>query len=62
MSHFLPYATFNYPYLKIGLCDLFPVLLECITYYYVTTYIYMTQKISLKMQSNNENPGNKRNE
>ena len=32
MSYFLPYANFNCPYLKIGLCNLFPVLLECITY------------------------------
>ena len=30
--HFAPYANFNCPYLKIGLCDLFPLLLECITY------------------------------
>ena len=28
---FHPYASFNCQYLKIGLCDLFPVLLECIT-------------------------------
>ena len=28
---FHPYANFNCPYLKIGLCDMFPVLLECIT-------------------------------
>ena len=26
------YANFNYPYLKMGLWDLFPVLLECIRY------------------------------
>ena len=26
------YANFNCPYLKMGLYDLFPVLLECITY------------------------------
>ena len=30
MSYFSPYANFNCPYLKIGLCDLFPALLECI--------------------------------
>ena len=29
---FHPYAIFNCPYLKTGLCGLFPVLLECITY------------------------------
>ena len=29
---FHPYANFNCPYLKTGLCDLFPILLECITY------------------------------
>ena len=28
---FHPYANVNCPYLKIVLCDLFPVLLECIT-------------------------------
>ena len=28
---FHPYTNFNCPYLKIGLCDLFPVLLVCIT-------------------------------
>ena len=28
---FHPYANFNCPYLKLGLSDLFPVLLECIT-------------------------------
>ena len=32
MSYFHPYANFSSPYLKIGLCDLFPVLFECITY------------------------------
>ena len=33
MSYFHPYVNFNYLYLKIGLCDLFRVLmLECITY------------------------------
>ena len=31
MSYFSTYANFNCPYLKIGLCFLFPVLLECIT-------------------------------
>ena len=30
---FHPYANFSCPYLKIGLCDLLPVLLDCITYY-----------------------------
>ena len=29
---FHSYANFNYPFLKIGLCNLFPVLLDCITY------------------------------
>ena len=29
---FHPYANFNCLYLKIGQCDLFPVLLECITW------------------------------
>ena len=31
MSYFSPNANFNCPYLKIGQCDLFTVLLECIT-------------------------------
>ena len=31
MSYFYRYANFNCPYLKIGLCDLLLVLLECIT-------------------------------
>ena len=31
MNYFSPHANFNCPYLKIGLCNLFPVLLECIT-------------------------------
>ena len=32
MSNFSPHVNFNCPYLKIGLSNLFPVLLECITY------------------------------
>ena len=32
MSHISPYVHFNCPYLKIGLCDLFLVLLEYVTY------------------------------
>ena len=32
MSNFHPYANFNYQYLKIGLCNLLPDLLECITF------------------------------
>ena len=32
MSYFSPWANFNCPYLKIGLYDLFPGLLECTTY------------------------------
>ena len=32
MSYLSPYVNFNCAYLKIGLWDLFPVLLECITY------------------------------
>ena len=31
MSYFSPYANFSCPYLKIGLCNMFPVLLDCIT-------------------------------
>ena len=30
---FHPYANFRCPYLKTGLCNLFPVLLECITHH-----------------------------
>ena len=39
---FHPYANFNCPYLKIGLCDLFPVLLTCITFrrvYHIVAYL-----------------------
>ena len=32
VGYFSPLRNFNCSYLKIGLCDLFPVLFECITY------------------------------
>ena len=32
MSYFLPQVNFNCPYLKIGLGELYPVLLECIKF------------------------------
>ena len=35
---FHPYANFNCLYLKMGLCNLFPVLLECIT---ITEVLFM---------------------
>ena len=37
-SFFHPYDNSNCPYLKIGWCDLLPVLLECITYEPVIEY------------------------
>ena len=42
MTYFSPYANFSCPYLKIGLCDVFPVLLECIT---ILSYSYSFQKM-----------------
>ena len=43
--YFTPVANFNFPYLKIGLCDLFPVLLEFITYVMQSGKINHTVKI-----------------
>ena len=43
-----PYANYNCPFLKIGLCDLLPVLLvECITYKNIKC-VMRSSKVSLK--------------